>query len=120
MNGLYWVLEVLLVVELAFLGSLLAGWILSELVSRKPKVPLQVDEKSSGNLREGDVVRVQAGQLIPGDGEVVQGVAGIDESAITGVSTIAIREAGGSCPEVVGGTQVVSGSILVRIGTRPR
>jgi K+-transporting ATPase ATPase B chain len=125
MSGLSWVLVGLLFVEMAFLCYLFAGWVLSELFSRnrtgnRQARPL-VEEPGSGNLQTGDVILVKPGQVIPGDGEIVRGVASVDESAITGVSTLAIRgEPGGGCSEVIGGTQVVSGSILVRLSARPR
>jgi potassium-transporting ATPase ATP-binding subunit len=70
-------------------------------------------------LRVGDVVRVEAGQLIPGDGDVVEGVASVDESAITGESAPVIRESGGDRSAVTGGTRVLSDWILVRITSNP-
>lgn len=66
-------------------------------------------------LRAGDVVLVEAGQVIPGDGEIVEGVASVDESAITGESAPVIREAGGDRSGVTGGTRVLSDRILVSI-----
>jgi K+-transporting ATPase ATPase B chain len=66
-------------------------------------------------LREGDVVRVAAGELIPADGEVVLGVASVDESAITGESAPVVREAGGDRSGVTGGTRVLSDVLLVRV-----
>jgi K+-transporting ATPase ATPase B chain len=70
-------------------------------------------------LRLGDLVRVSASELIPGDGEVVQGVASVDESAITGESAPVIREAGGDRSAVTGGTRVLSDEIVVRITSNP-
>jgi K+-transporting ATPase ATPase B chain len=70
-------------------------------------------------LRVGDVVRVEAGQLIPGDGEIVEGVASVDESAITGESAPVIRESGGDRSAVTGGTRVLSDWIVVRITSNP-
>src|SRR6516225_3459442 len=70
-------------------------------------------------LRVGDRVRVEAGELIPGDGEVVEGVASVDESAITGESAPVIREAGGDRSAVTGGTRVLSDEIKVRITSNP-
>jgi K+-transporting ATPase ATPase B chain len=78
-----------------------------------------VQEVSSSQLRLNDVVRVSAGQMIPGDGEVIEGVASVDESAITGESAPVIREAGGDRSAVTGGTRVLSDSILVRITSNP-
>jgi K+-transporting ATPase ATPase B chain len=70
-------------------------------------------------LRPGDVVVVQAGQVIPGDGDVVEGIASVDESAITGESAPVIRESGGDRSSVTGGTVVLSDRIIVRITQRP-
>ncbi|HET7291693.1 MAG TPA: potassium-transporting ATPase subunit KdpB [Vicinamibacteria bacterium] len=73
----------------------------------------------ASTLRVGDVVRVDAGRIIPGDGEVIEGVASVDESAITGESAPVIRESGGDRSAVTGGTRVLSDSILVRITSNP-
>ncbi len=70
-------------------------------------------------LRKGDVVRVVAGEFIPGDGEVIEGVASVDESAITGESAPVIRESGGDRSAVTGGTKVLSDWIMVRISSNP-
>jgi len=70
-------------------------------------------------LRKGDVVRVVAGEFIPGDGEVIEGVASVDESAITGESAPVIRESGGDRSAVTGGTKVLSDWIKVRITSNP-
>jgi len=67
----------------------------------------------------GDLVVVEAGQIIPGDGDVVEGVASVDESAITGESAPVIRESGGDRSAVTGGTKVLSDRIVVKITTRP-
>jgi K+-transporting ATPase ATPase B chain len=66
-------------------------------------------------LRKGDVVVVEAGEIIPGDGEVIEGIASVDESAITGESAPVIRESGGDRSAVTGGTKVLSDRIVVRI-----
>lgn len=79
----------------------------------------KVEEVPSTQLRVGDTVRVVAGQMIPGDGEVVEGVASVDESAITGESAPVIREAGGDRSAVTGGTRVLSDVITVRITSNP-
>jgi K+-transporting ATPase ATPase B chain len=79
----------------------------------------EVQEVPSSQLRVGDVVRVTAGQIIPGDGEVIEGVASVDESAITGESAPVIREAGGDRSAVTGGTRVLSDVITVRISSNP-
>ncbi len=78
-----------------------------------------VVEVPSSQLRAGDVVRVTAGQMVPGDGEVTEGVASVDESAITGESAPVIREAGGDRSAVTGGTRVLSDVITVRITSNP-
>ncbi|MFB8116708.1 potassium-transporting ATPase subunit KdpB [Streptomyces sp. NPDC055962] len=70
-------------------------------------------------LRVGDLVVCEAGDIIPGDGDVVEGVASVDESAITGESAPVIRESGGDRSAVTGGTKVMSDRIVVRITTRP-
>jgi potassium-transporting ATPase ATP-binding subunit len=74
---------------------------------------------SSSQLRAGDVIMVQAGQFIAGDGEVIEGVASVDESAITGESAPVIREAGGDRSAVTGGTRVLSDWIKIRITSNP-
>jgi potassium-transporting ATPase ATP-binding subunit len=70
-------------------------------------------------LKLGDYVVVTAGQIIPGDGDVVEGIASIDESAITGESAPVIRESGGDRSAVTGGTRVLSDQIVVKITTKP-
>ncbi len=74
---------------------------------------------SGAALRKGDIVLVQAGDTIPGDGEVIEGVASVNESAVTGESAPVIREAGGDRSSVVGGTQVLSDWLIVRIAADP-
>src|SRR5579862_1052959 len=74
---------------------------------------------TSGDLRKGNLVLVEAGDVIPSDGEVIEGVASVDESAITGESAPVIREAGGDRSAVTGGTRVLSDWIVVRISTDP-
>jgi K+-transporting ATPase ATPase B chain len=76
-------------------------------------------EISATELRLGDYVVVTAGQIIPGDGDVVEGVASVDESAITGESAPVIRESGGDRSAVTGGTRVLSDEIVVKITTKP-
>ncbi len=71
------------------------------------------------SLRKGDVVLVEAGDVIPVDGEVIEGVASVDESAITGESAPVIRESGGDFSSVTGGTRVLSDWIVVRISVNP-
>ncbi len=73
----------------------------------------------SSHLRKGDVIRVEAGEIIAGDGDVIQGAATVDESAITGESAPVIREAGGDRSSVTGGTRVLSDWIMVKITANP-
>lgn len=70
-------------------------------------------------LRKGDVVRVDAGEMIPGDGEVIEGIAAVNEAAITGESAPVIRESGGDRSAVTGNTRLVSDWLLVRISANP-
>jgi potassium-transporting ATPase ATP-binding subunit len=74
---------------------------------------------TSSQLRAGDIIRVEAGQFIAGDGEVIDGIASVDESAITGESAPVIREAGGDRSAVTGGTRVLSDWIKVRVTSNP-
>ena len=73
----------------------------------------------ASRLRKGDLVVIEAGGLIPGDGEVVEGIASVDESAVTGESAPVIRESGGDRSSVTGGTRVLSDRIVVRIAVDP-
>ena len=76
-------------------------------------------EKPASELRRGDVVVVRAGEVIPGDGTVIEGIASVDESAITGESAPVIRESGGDRSAVTGGTRVLSDHIVVEITQEP-
>jgi K+-transporting ATPase ATPase B chain len=76
-------------------------------------------QKASSALQVGDLCVVVAGEIIPGDGEVVEGIATVDESAITGESAPVIRESGGDRSAVTGGTRVLSDEIVVRITAKP-
>jgi K+-transporting ATPase ATPase B chain len=78
-----------------------------------------MEQIASSQLRLGDMVRIAAGQMIPGDGEVTDGIASVDESAITGESAPVIRESGGDRSAVTGGTRVISDVIIVRITSNP-
>jgi potassium-transporting ATPase ATP-binding subunit len=80
---------------------------------------LQEADVAAATLRQGDYVIVEAGQLIPGDGDVVEGIASVDESAITGESAPVIRESGGDRSSVTGGTKVLSDRIVVQITQKP-
>ena len=79
----------------------------------------KVEEVAAPELRKGDLVLVEAGDMIPGDGDVVEGVASVDESAITGESAPVIRESGGDRSAVTGGTRVLSDWIVVQISANP-
>jgi K+-transporting ATPase ATPase B chain len=77
------------------------------------------EEVAAPLLQQGDIVVVEAGQVIPGDGDVVEGIASVDESAITGESAPVIRESGGDRSAVTGGTTVLSDRIVVQITQKP-
>src|SRR6185295_4556946 len=79
----------------------------------------KTEDVAAPQLRKGDVVLVRAGEFIPGDGEVIFGVASVDESAITGESAPVIRESGGDRSAVTGGTKIISDWIKVRITSNP-
>ena len=79
----------------------------------------RTSQVQSSTLRIGDVVVVVAGEVIPADGEVVEGVASVDESAITGESAPVIRESGGDRSAVTGGTRVLSDRLIIRVTTNP-
>lgn len=79
----------------------------------------RIETVSGSKLRAGDVVMVSAGETIPGDGEIIEGVASVDESAITGESAPVIRESGGDRSAVTGGTRVLSDHIKVKITSNP-
>jgi len=79
----------------------------------------QTEKIPSSKLRAGDLVLVSAGEFIPSDGEIVEGVASVDESAITGESAPVIREAGGDRSAVTGGTRVLSDQIKIKITSNP-
>jgi K+-transporting ATPase ATPase B chain len=91
----------------------------SETIANKLSADGTITPTSSALLRVGDVVRCIAGDMIPGDGDVIEGVASVDESAITGESAPVIREAGGDRSAVTGGTRVLSDMIKVRISSNP-
>ena len=95
----------------ATMARRLAGW--------APGAPGREEEVAAPLLQQGDVVVVEAGQVIPGDGDVVEGIASVDESAITGESAPVIRESGGDRSAVTGGTTVLSDRIVVKITQKP-
>ncbi len=91
----------------------------SETIAKRIISNGKIEEIPSAKLRAGDLVSVSAGELVPGDGEIVEGVASVDESAITGESAPVIREAGGDRSAVTGGTRVLSDYIKVKITSNP-
>jgi K+-transporting ATPase ATPase B chain len=90
-----------------------------ETIAKRYTADGSFEEVISGALRAGDVIYIEAGHYIAGDGEVIEGVASVDESAITGESAPVIREAGGDRSAVTGGTRVLSDWIKVRITSNP-
>jgi K+-transporting ATPase ATPase B chain len=90
-----------------------------ETIARKYNADGVLEDVTSSLLRAGDLIYVEAGHFIAGDGEVVEGVASVDESAITGESAPVIREAGGDRSAVTGGTKVLSDFIKVKITSNP-
>jgi len=91
----------------------------SETIAKRISPNGAIEEIPSAKLRSGDMCSISAGELIPGDGEIVEGVASVDESAITGESAPVIREAGGDRSAVTGGTRVLSDHITVKITSNP-
>jgi len=91
----------------ATMARRLTGW--------EPGVPGREEEVAAPLLQQGDIVVIEAGQPVPGDGDVVEGIASVDESAITGESAPVIRESGGDRSAVTGGTTVLSDRIVVKI-----
>jgi len=90
-----------------------------ETIARRYNADGVLEDVSSALLRTGDIIHVDAGQYIAGDGEVIEGVASVDESAITGESAPVIREAGGDRSAVTGGTRVLSDFLRVKITSNP-
>ena len=92
----------------------------TQTAARRLKSPKGPEESvAADSLRTGDLVVVDAGELVPGDGEVIEGVASVDESAITGESAPVIRESGGDRSAVTGGTRVLSDRIVIKITSDP-
>ena len=91
----------------------------TETVARRLREDGSEEQVGAPDLLVGDHVVVEAGQIIPGDGDVVEGIASVDESAITGESAPVIRESGGDRSSVTGGTRVLSDRIVVRITAKP-
>lgn len=91
----------------------------AETMARRYRADGSIEAVPSTRLRAGDVIRIEAGQFVAGDGEVIAGIASVDESAITGESAPVIREAGGDRSSVTGGTRVLSDWLKVRITSNP-
>jgi K+-transporting ATPase ATPase B chain len=91
----------------------------AETVANRIAANGQVEQIASSKLRSGDFVKVIAGEFIPGDGEIIEGIASVDESAITGESAPVIREAGGDRSAVTGGTRVLSDWLKIKITSNP-
>jgi K+-transporting ATPase ATPase B chain len=91
----------------------------SETLARRRRPDGTIEEVASTALEVGDECVVSAGEVIPSDGDVIEGIASVDESAITGESAPVIRESGGDRSAVTGGTRVLSDEIVVRITVRP-
>src|ERR1700726_3666711 len=91
----------------------------AETMAKRVRADGSLEETAGSKLRTGNLVVVSAGEFIPGDGEVVVGVASVDESAITGESAPVIRESGGDRSAVTGGTRVLSDQITVKITANP-
>lgn len=90
-----------------------------DIPARRRRPDGQFQEVPSSDLRKGDVVRVEAGESIPADGEIIEGVASVDESAITGESAPVVRESGGDRSAVTGGTTVLSDWLVIRVEADP-
>jgi len=91
----------------------------TDTVAKRERADGALESVPAPALRKGDVVRVEAGDIIPADGEIIEGVASVDESAITGESAPVIRESGGDRSAVTGGTRVLSDWIRVKVTVNP-
>ncbi|WP_347987245.1 potassium-transporting ATPase subunit KdpB [Methylomonas sp. AM2-LC] len=85
----------------------------------EPRYGANYSKVVGASLRKGDVVLIEAGDFVPGDGDVIEGVASVDESAITGESAPVIRESGGDFSSVTGGTRVLSDWLVIRVSANP-
>ena len=90
-----------------------------QLVAKRRRKDGSFEQVDATQLRKSDVVQVRTGEMIPGDGDVIEGAASVDESAITGESAPVIREAGGDRSAVTGGTRVLSDELVIRITADP-
>src|SRR6185436_4614562 len=86
---------------------------------RQPRRDAEFEWKPSSDLRKGDLFLVESGEVIAADGQVIEGIASVDESAITGESAPVIRESGGDFSSVTGGTRVLSDWLVVRVTANP-
>ncbi|CAN3130495.1 Potassium-transporting ATPase ATP-binding subunit [Mycobacterium sp. smrl_JER01] len=109
--------ETLRKTQTATMARRLTGWSPGNTGTTPPDVT--EEQIAAALLQQGDIVVVEAGQTIPGDGDVVEGIASVDESAITGESAPVIRESGGDRSAVTGGTTVLSDRIVVKITQKP-
>jgi potassium-transporting ATPase ATP-binding subunit len=91
----------------------------SETIANRQLADGSMEQVPSSRLRTGDIVVVSAGEFVPGDGEIIEGVASVDESAITGESAPVIRESGGDRSAVTGGTRVLSDQIKIKVTSNP-
>jgi K+-transporting ATPase ATPase B chain len=91
----------------------------AETIAHRRRADGSLEDIASSALAEGDIVVVSAGELIPADGDVIEGIASVDESAITGESAPVIRESGGDRSAVTGGTRVLSDQIVVQVTQKP-
>jgi potassium-transporting ATPase ATP-binding subunit len=91
----------------------------TETVAHRLKNGNKIEDTAASQLRQGDIVVCSPGDIIPGDGEVIEGIASVDESAITGESAPVIRESGGDRSAVTGGTKVLSDGIKIKITSNP-
>ena len=91
----------------------------TDLIAKRKKADGTFEEVPATTLRKGDIVRVQAGEMIPADGEVLEGIGSVDESAITGESAPVIRGAGGDFSSVTGGTKLLSDELIIKVTADP-
>ncbi|MFT8390824.1 MAG: potassium-transporting ATPase subunit KdpB [Sporolactobacillus sp.] len=91
----------------------------TDLIADRRKNDQSYEKIPASTLRKGDIIRVQAGEMIPADGEVLEGLGSVDESAITGESAPVIRGAGGDFSSVTGGTKLLSDQLIIRVTVNP-
>ncbi|MCL6600877.1 MAG: HAD-IC family P-type ATPase, partial [Alicyclobacillus macrosporangiidus] len=91
----------------------------TDLMAKRKTADGTFEEVPATTLRKGDIVRVEAGEMIPADGEVLEGIGSVDESAITGESAPVIRGAGGDFSSVTGGTKLLSDELIIKVTADP-